>query len=162
MPYTLRFRLLLVGVLAAGAACQPAASTVLSPVTTAPSSVTSSAIPRPAMTATAGPLPTAGLATQPAVSLTPGPSVEIALSDLAQRLGVAKSAVELIRIELADMPLPDLGCPANPGTPPPDSARVTGQVIWLKAGKDEYLYHSDGQVVVFCGLVAQPDEGGDS
>ena len=75
--------------------------------------------------------------------------VERAKIDLAQRKGVAKEKIVLIRVEYVDWPDTSLGCP-EPG-------KVYAQVITpgykilLSDGQEEYEYHSDKENnVVYC------------
>ena len=76
-------------------------------------------------------------------------AVERAKIDLAQRKGVAKEKIVLIRVEYVDWPDTSLGCP-EPG-------KVYAQVITpgyrilLSDGQEEHEYHSDkGNRVVYC------------
>ena len=76
-------------------------------------------------------------------------AVEQAKIDLAQRKGIAKEKIVLIRVDDVDWPDTSLGCP-EPG-------KVYAQVITpgykilLSDGQEEYEYHSDKENnVVYC------------
>lgn len=77
-----------------------------------------------------------------------------AVADLAARLGVDASAIEVVRVSAEEFPAQNLGCPPPGGKdkePPVQPAFVTGQEIVLAVGERQYVYHAHGGVVVFCG-----------
>jgi hypothetical protein len=70
------------------------------------------------------------------------PIVSQAIEDLAKKLGVAPSAIEVVRAEEVDWPDGSLGCPQ------PDmrytQALVNGSFIQLRVQDQLYNYHSGG------------------
>lgn len=98
------------------------------------------------------PAPTDTPSGTPASPLVPSEAekaVERAKIDLAQRRGIAKEKIVLIRVGHVDWPDTSLGCP-EPG-------KVYAQVITpgyrilLSDGQEEYEYHSDKENnVVYC------------
>lgn len=70
------------------------------------------------------------------------PQVEVAMADLAQRLGVAADAIDVVEVEAVTWPDGSLGCPQ------PDMAYTQvpqdGLRIRLRAGGETYAYHSGG------------------
>jgi len=90
-----------------------------------------------------------GTPASPSVPSEAEKAVEQAKIDLAQRKGIAKEKIVLIRVDDVDWPDTSLGCP-EPG-------KVYAQVITpgykilLSDGQDEYEYHSDKENnVVYC------------
>ncbi|MDH7485450.1 MAG: hypothetical protein QHJ81_04145 [Anaerolineae bacterium] len=74
---------------------------------------------------------------------------EMAVDDLAKRLGVAAEDVVVMDIRETAMPAADLGCP---GVPKAKGAvgMVLGQEIVLAVGGQEYVYRAHGERVVPC------------
>lgn len=70
--------------------------------------------------------------------------VDLATADLAERLGIAASAISVASAEAVVWPDAGLGCPQ------PDMAYiqvpVDGALVVLNAGGGEYRYHSGGRV----------------
>ena len=90
-----------------------------------------------------------GTPASPSVPSEAEKAVEQAKIDLAQRKGIAKEKIVLIRVDDVDWPDTSLGCP-EPG-------KVYAQVITpgykilLSDGQEEYEYHSDKENnVVYC------------
>jgi hypothetical protein len=82
-------------------------------------------------------------------------AVRLAQEDLAQRLGLAAKAIQLVSVEAVEWSDTSLGCP-QPGM-------VYAQVITpgfrvvLEAKRKRYEYHTDtGQCVVLCGAEGLP------
>ena len=100
---------------------------------------------------------------QPPAEKTPGatfiagrrPATELAIEDLAQRLGVPQTSISVLSVSSDDLPAQDLGCPAEKGgrITPAAPALVIGQIVRLQAGEQVYEYHIRGQRVAFCGQV---------
>ncbi len=124
-----------------------------------PTAVMPSATPR--LAATAHPTASAAVSpSQPAPTLAPPvPSQEdivtVARADLAGRLNVAISTIELVSLEPAELPLPGLGCPSTPqpSAGPVVPALVAGQVLRLRAGGVDYEYRAHARLLVFCGSI---------
>ena len=72
----------------------------------------------------------------------------LAMNDLAQRLGVAKSAITLVKIEAVEWPDASLGCP-RPGMM---YAQVItpGYLVVLRASGRNYEYHTSMTRAVAC------------
>ena len=90
-----------------------------------------------------------GTPASPSVPSEAEKAVEQAKIDLAQRNGIAKEKIVLIRVDDVDWPDTSLGCPE------PDKvyAQVItpGYKILLSNGQEEYEYHSDKENnVVYC------------
>lgn len=90
------------------------------------------------------------------VTLTPSfemtATVSRAMNDLAARLGISPDQVEVVSIAPDEFPASNLGCgefSKQPDRPIP--ALVTGQRIVLAAGGDQYVYHTHGAQVAYCG-----------
>jgi hypothetical protein len=122
-------------------------------------------------TATPGPL---GRVTKPAstvLPLTPTPAEEesgteplsrpttvaeaavvTAKADLAERLKVASTEIQVISRTQQEMHIQNLGCP-TPGLKTDKSlpAFVIGTEIVLRYDNDSYVYHARGRQVIFCG-----------
>jgi hypothetical protein len=84
--------------------------------------------------------------------------VELAKTDLAQRLGIAPDAIEVQSVEPTEFPDASLGVP-EPGK---SYAQVVtaGYVIELSAADENYRYHAgDGRVVSVPDETANPPEG---
>lgn len=79
----------------------------------------------------------------------PGFLLEMAMDDLAKRLGVATEDVVVMDIREIALPAADLGCP---GVPKAKGAvgMVLGQEIVLAVGGQEYVYRAHGERVVPC------------
>jgi hypothetical protein len=76
-----------------------------------------------------------------------GSNVEIAVADLAARLDVDPSDIEIVSVEEVTWPDGSLGCP-RPGMSY-TQALVDGQRIVLAVGSSEYEYHSGRRGDVF-------------
>lgn len=79
-------------------------------------------------------------------------AVARATADLAKRLGMEASLVEVVRVSADEFPAQNLGCPSlKDKTPSPvQPAFVTGWEIVLAAAGQEYLYRAHAGLVVFC------------
>lgn len=75
-------------------------------------------------------------------------AVNAAENDLAERIGVAKSAIKLVSTELVNWPDSSLGCP-QPGMM---YAQVItpGYRVTLESGDQTYEYHTGGSRLVLC------------
>ncbi|MGQ9549240.1 MAG: hypothetical protein ACUVSY_03725 [Roseiflexus sp.] len=73
--------------------------------------------------------------------------IDAAKQDLAQRLGVAASAVEVVEVDAVTWPDTSLGCP-KPGMMYPQ-VLVEGVLVQLRANGQTYRYHGDGQRRLF-------------
>ena len=80
------------------------------------------------------------------------PYIDIAVADLAQRLSIDATAVDVVSATLAEWPDSGLGCP-QPGM---QYAQVStdGSLIVLTANNKTYRYHSGGSRAPF--LCEQP------
>jgi len=94
----------------------------------------------------------------PTAQVTPVPlskpedAVARAVSDLARRLGVEPSSVEVLAAVDDELPAQDLGCPSSPQKEQPvRPALVMGKVIRLRAAGLEYEYRAHGGRMAFCG-----------
>lgn len=70
------------------------------------------------------------------------PLVDLAAADLAGRLGVARSAIEVVSAQAVEWPDGSLGCP-RPGMAYPQ-VMVDGTRIQLSVAGTVYDYHSGG------------------
>lgn len=70
------------------------------------------------------------------------PVVEQAIADLASRLGVDPSTIEVVSVEEVDWPDASIGCP-QPGMSYAQ-VLVNGSRIVLRADGTEYAYHQGG------------------
>ncbi len=77
---------------------------------------------------------------------------EMAVDDLASRLGVDSGDVVVMDIKELEMPAADLGCPgaASGEAKETPGGMVTGQEIVLAVGSSEYVYRAHGWQVVAC------------
>jgi hypothetical protein len=138
-----RVRTGIVAALLALAACDPVA-----PDAQPTTSPLTSTLPLPTFSvATIEPLQTVeaiDMTPEPTAQTPPGaqPLVDQAIADLAQRLSIGASEIELVRFEAVTWPDSSLGCPQ------PDMAYmqvlVEGYLIVLRAGQDTYEYHGSG------------------
>ena len=83
--------------------------------------------------------------------------IELAIQDLASRLGSNSQEIQIVDIEAVEWTSSGLGCPA-PGANYL-TVMVTGYRITLMAGGDHYIYHTDSrEQVVLCddGLRVSP------
>jgi hypothetical protein len=91
------------------------------------------------------------------VDLESGPLVERAQADLAERLGVEPTEIEMQSVEEAQFP------DASLGVPEPDTiyAQVItpGYVIKLAVGDGVYTYHASEERVVFVPQEGQAPQG---
>jgi len=163
---TLRMLLLLIAA-AVTASCTTASDTLdqVSPVTDptkadakAPRFVSSLATRTPSAAMTPGsPCPTVTSDVMPSPTV-PRPSAENtvmhASADLAARLDVSVTEVELVSVTPDEFPASNLGCgefSKQPDRPIP--ALVTGQRIVLEISGDRYVYHAHGPQIAYCGPV---------
>ncbi len=72
-----------------------------------------------------------------------------AKDDLAVRLGIDPSAIEVVRVSTEEFPAQNLGCLSS-DREPVQPALVTGKEIVLKANGRYYLYRAHGGIVLFC------------
>ncbi len=85
--------------------------------------------------------------------------IDAARQDLAQRLGIDASAIEVVQVEAVTWPDTSLGCP-KPGMMYPQ-VLVEGVLLQLRANGQIYRYHGDGQNRMFlCDPQAGPQIGG--
>jgi len=77
--------------------------------------------------------------------------VEVAVEDLAGRLGLDPSEIEVVSVDSDELPAKTLGCSTKnqPGAPVLP-AFVSGKIIRLRAGEQIYEYHASGLQVVYC------------
>ena len=77
---------------------------------------------------------------------------EMAVHDLASRLGVDSDDVVVMDIKELEMPAADLGCPGAPSGEAKEDpgGMVMGQEIVLAVGSSEYIYRAHGWQVVAC------------
>jgi hypothetical protein len=135
---------------------QPTGSTVTPVQTSPPVAPTCPARTREAIT----PLPTVTTrASAPAADATAEVTgvAHLAVQDLADRLGVPPSEVQVVDVEEADWPDTSLGCP-EPGTM---YAQVItpGYELVLACRDRRFVYHSDMEErIVFCGEAEMPNE----
>lgn len=73
--------------------------------------------------------------------------IDAAKQDLAQRLGIDASAVEVVEVDAVTWPDTSLGCP-RPGMMYPQ-VLVEGVLVQLRANGQIYRYHGDGQRQLF-------------
>jgi hypothetical protein len=78
-------------------------------------------------------------------------AVEVVVADLAARLNIDRTAIQVIEVTRQEFPLPDLGCPAKEKESPLPAV-VFGQLIRLRADDTSYEYHARGRDVRFCGV----------
>lgn len=84
--------------------------------------------------------------------------IDVAKQDLAQRLGIDASAVEVVEVDAVTWPDTSLGCP-KPGMMYPQ-VLVDGILVQLRANGQVYRYHGDGQRQLFlCDALAGPVGG---
>lgn len=84
--------------------------------------------------------------------------IEIAREDLAQRLSLSISQIDLVDAKEVIWPDSSLGCP-QPGMAYAD-VLTPGYMIILKAGDKEYEYHaSKGTFVIYCENPTPPIPG---
>jgi len=76
--------------------------------------------------------------------------VELAVNDLARRLGVDAKDIVVMDIKEMEMPAADLGCPGVPQGEEAPAGMVMGQEIVLAAGGKEYVYRAHGWRVLPC------------
>lgn len=94
---------------------------------------------------------------QPPFSITPIPNpqgkdvVEVAIEDLAGKLAIDPAEIELVSVDVDELPAKTLGCSTKnqPGAPVVP-AFVSGKIIRLRAGDEIYEYHASGRQVVYC------------
>ncbi|MFQ3630473.1 hypothetical protein [Roseiflexus sp.] len=85
--------------------------------------------------------------------------IDAARQDLAQRLRIDASAIEVVQVEAVTWPDASLGCP-KPGMMYPQ-VLVDGILLQLRANGQIYRYHGDGQNRMFlCDPQAGPQIGG--
>jgi hypothetical protein len=135
---------------------QPAQSSpsLLTPSAALPAStlIPTQIIGQPASPMTILPSPSSESSQSPLPRITPNAGVQRAMEDLARRLHLELSTIQVVSITNDDFPSGDLGCPAS-GTPSlPQPAFVTGQVVLFDAHGARYIYHIHGGQVAFCGL----------
>ncbi len=99
----------------------------------------------PLSTPTDGPLDPARLA---------GDLAQKAIVDLAERLSIDSTTIQIERVESNEFPAQGLGCaePESKDVSGDQPAFVTGQSIWLRVGDARYEYRSHGTQLVFCGM----------
>jgi hypothetical protein len=84
--------------------------------------------------------------------------IDAAKQDLAQRLGIDASAIEVVEVDAVTWPDTSLGCP-KPGMMYPQ-VLVEGVLVQLRANGQIYRYHGDGQRRLFlCDAQAEPHGG---
>jgi len=84
--------------------------------------------------------------------------IDAAKQDLAQRLGIDASAIEVVEVDAVTWPDTSLGCP-KPGMMYPQ-VLVEGVLVQLRANGQTYRYHGDGQSRLFlCDAQAEPHGG---
>jgi hypothetical protein len=75
-----------------------------------------------------------------------------AIADLSTRKNIPKEDVEIVSVTPDEFPASNLGCGGVSKKPDrPIPALVTGQRIVLVAHKDQYVYHTHGTQIVYCG-----------
>lgn len=112
----------------------------------------------PSPTMSPGPLtlaPTPTPVSRPAsirVPKLPGDAVIVRSREaLAKRLGLSPDAIEVVSVTRVEMPIENLGCgPAEAQSEVVIPALVVGQEIVLRAGGQEYVFHSDGRRLILC------------
>ncbi len=82
-------------------------------------------------------------------------AAEVAIADLAARLDIDRTEIQVIEVTRQEFPLPDLGCPpvGGKGHESPLPAVVFGQLVRLRANDITYEYHIRGWDVRFCGAL---------
>lgn len=88
------------------------------------------------------------------------PAVQLAVEQLADRLGISESEIEVASVKSVQWPDASLGCEMEPGT---FERRVTpGYLVILRAEGERFEYHTDeGERAVQCDLLLpQPQAGG--
>lgn len=108
-----------------------------------------------ATTATPLPIATPIATPEPADSVLDPVLESAARGDLAQRLGIAATAITVRTVESVDWPDASLGCP-QPGMM---YAQVItpGYRIVLEAGGERYEYHGSTNNVVFCSMPGEAE-----
>lgn len=94
---------------------------------------------------------------QPPFSITPIPNpqgndvVQVAIQDLAGKLAIDPAEIELVSVDVDELPAKTLGCSLKfqPGAPVVP-AFISGKIIRLRAGGEMYEYHASGRQVVYC------------
>jgi hypothetical protein len=161
MGHRLRTLLVVVGLAAAAAGacgghrCAAPASTSTAPPTT-PTTTTATTTTTAATTA-ATPAPGGTTTTTGPNAIDEGlrPYVNLAVTDLAGRLGLPPSAVTPVSARIVTWSDASLGCP-QPGMSYAQTP-VDGAVIELTAGGDRFRYHSGGSTPPFlCDQPASP------
>lgn len=132
---------------AAPATSVPATSVPATPVSPLPILVTPdmpSALPSPtASPLTAPPVP-------PGETL--APAWQRARAELATRLEVDPSTIELVSVSPMEMPIQFLGCPPEGVTPRADMpGMVMGEEVVLRHSGIEYVYHAHLVKIFYCG-----------
>lgn len=100
------------------------------------------------------PSPTASPLTAPPVppGETLAPAWKRARAELATRLEVHPSTIELVSVSRQEMPIQFLGCPPEGVTPRADMpGMVMGEEIVLRQGDTEYVYHAHLVKMFYCG-----------
>jgi len=70
---------------------------------------------------------------------------------LAERLDLPRDRIEVVSVTDDEMPLGDLGCPAvGEEVEKRSPAMIIGQEIILRAGDQEYVFHTDGRRLILC------------
>ena len=83
---------------------------------------------------------------------TPERVTELAVADLAKRLGVSEENIQIVSADQTEMPVENLGClilGQEPGFTIPGV--VLGYEVVLHYGGIDYLYRIHGLRVVYCG-----------
>lgn len=76
---------------------------------------------------------------------------DLAVEDLAQRLGIPASEIQVVSVITQELPVQNLGCPQKLPTGGPDvQGEVMGKVIRLQAGDTIYEYRARGRDLVYC------------
>ena len=121
------------------------------PMTTSPLATRTGGTPDSQVSPLEAPVTTSPLITPASGTLSPA---EKAVVDLAERLAVAPTSIQIERVEPDEFPAQGLGCaePASKEFSGDRPAFVTGQAIWLRVGDALYEYHGHGSQLVFCGV----------
>lgn len=77
--------------------------------------------------------------------------VQVTIQDLAGKLAIDPAEIELVSVDVDELPAKTLGCSSKnqPGAPVVP-AFVSGKIIRLRAGGELYEYHASGRQVVYC------------
>jgi hypothetical protein len=99
--------------------------------------------------------PTSPPAPEQPFPITDQDALEIAVADLAARLDIDRTDIQVLEVTRQEFPLPDLGCPlgGGKGHQSPLPAVVLGQLVRLRANDVIYEYHARGRDVRFCGAL---------